>query len=196
MSLLFSSHLLPDVEGVCDYVVVLGAGKVLKAGNIQELKQVHAQRFEVRLKADPASFIQRLAAMGCSTEPRDDLLLVELPAGRTTHALGSRRGRAAANPSSPPAAQHARRSLLASGGASIMPIFDQGYQHWSGHLSGHAWRWLAITRHGVRIGLKNKALRRVLFVAWLPAVALAAMLCMWGLMERNSESGEAVLSNR
>jgi ABC-2 type transport system ATP-binding protein len=87
MSLLFSSHLLPDVEGVCDYVVVLGSGKVLKAGNIQELKQVHAQRFEVRLKADPASFVQRLAAMGCSTEPRDDLLLVELPAGRTTEVL-------------------------------------------------------------------------------------------------------------
>ncbi len=68
-----------------------------------------------------------------------------------------------------------------------MPIFDQGYQHWSGHLSGHAWRWLAITRQGVRIGLKNKALRRVLFVAWLPAVALAAVLSIWGLIERKSE---------
>ena len=33
-----------------------------------------------------------------------------------------------------------------------MPIFDQGYQHWSGKLWGHGWRWLAITRHGVRIG--------------------------------------------
>ena len=32
-----------------------------------------------------------------------------------------------------------------------MPIFDQGYQHWSGTLSGHSWRWLTITRHGVRV---------------------------------------------
>ena len=32
-----------------------------------------------------------------------------------------------------------------------MPIFDQGYQHWQGTLSGHAWRWLTITRHGVRV---------------------------------------------
>ena len=31
-----------------------------------------------------------------------------------------------------------------------MPIFDQGYQHWQGKLSGHAWRWLSITRQGVR----------------------------------------------
>ena len=36
-----------------------------------------------------------------------------------------------------------------------MPIFDQGYQHWSGTLSGHAWRWLAITRHGVRVGMNE-----------------------------------------
>ncbi len=29
MSLLFSSHLLPDVEAVCDYVLVLGRGRLL-----------------------------------------------------------------------------------------------------------------------------------------------------------------------
>src|SRR6267142_6841346 len=40
MSLLFSSHLLPDVEAVCDHVLVLGRGALLAQGNIQELKQV------------------------------------------------------------------------------------------------------------------------------------------------------------
>lgn len=68
-----------------------------------------------------------------------------------------------------------------------MPIFDQGYQHWSGQLSGHAWRWLAITRHGVRIGLQSRILRLLLLVAWLPAVVLAGFLCVWGLIERKSE---------
>jgi ABC-2 type transport system ATP-binding protein len=79
ISLLFSSHLLPDVEAVCDYVVVLGAGKVLTQGSIQELKQVHNRCFEVRLKADGQLFAQRLAALGCTTETRDDALLVQLP---------------------------------------------------------------------------------------------------------------------
>jgi ABC-2 type transport system permease protein len=69
-----------------------------------------------------------------------------------------------------------------------MPIFDQGYQHWSGHLSGHAWRWLAITRQGVRTGWKNKWVRRALFLAWLPAILLIVMICVWGLVERKSES--------
>src|SRR5262249_25156472 len=34
MSLLFSSHLLPDVEAVCDHVMVLGRGRLLAQGRI------------------------------------------------------------------------------------------------------------------------------------------------------------------
>jgi len=69
-----------------------------------------------------------------------------------------------------------------------MPIFDQGYQHWSGALAGHAWRWLAVTRHGVRVGMKGRLLRLVLLVAWLPAIVLVFALCLWGLLERNSDA--------
>jgi ABC-2 type transport system permease protein len=67
-----------------------------------------------------------------------------------------------------------------------MPVFDQGYQHWSGALSGHAWRWLTITRHGVRIGMKNIFLRLVVIASWFPAVFMAFILCLWGLVEQNS----------
>jgi ABC-2 type transport system permease protein len=67
-----------------------------------------------------------------------------------------------------------------------MPIFDQGYQHWSGELSGHAWRWLTITRHGVRQGMRSRILRYVLFTAWVPALSLVIMLSFWGLLERKS----------
>ena len=69
-----------------------------------------------------------------------------------------------------------------------MPIFDQGYQHWQGPLAGHAWRWLAVARHGVRVQLKGRILRLLLLVAWLPAVALVVTLALWGLMEQGSES--------
>ena len=56
MSLLFSSHLLPDVEAVCDDVVVLGRGRLLAQGRIDELKQPHDRQFELRVKGDPHSF--------------------------------------------------------------------------------------------------------------------------------------------
>lgn len=67
-----------------------------------------------------------------------------------------------------------------------MPIFDQGYQHWSGKLSGNAGRWYTITRHGIRVGMKNILLRLLVITSWVPAVGLVVMLCEWGLLERNS----------
>jgi ABC-2 type transport system permease protein len=67
-----------------------------------------------------------------------------------------------------------------------MPIFDQGYQHWAGHLTGHAWRWLAITRRGVRNALEGRWMRVFLVMAWMPALILAFVLCLWGLLERQS----------
>jgi ABC-2 type transport system ATP-binding protein len=87
MSLLFSSHLLPDVESVCDYVIVLGAGKLLAEGKIQELKRVHNQSFDVRLKNEPASFARRLSELGCAVEIRDEQLRVRLPADRSPQVL-------------------------------------------------------------------------------------------------------------
>jgi ABC-2 type transport system ATP-binding protein len=87
MSLIFSSHLLPDVEAVCDYIVVLGGGRLLAEGKIQDLKQLHKQWFEVRLKAEPASFKEKLLALGCEAKLRDELLLVQLPDGQSPQLL-------------------------------------------------------------------------------------------------------------
>lgn len=74
-----------------------------------------------------------------------------------------------------------------------MPIFDQGYQHWSGQLTGHAWRWLAITRHGLRVATSGWAIKLVLFAAAMPAIVLAFALSLWGLLERNSDAITAFL---
>src|SRR6266851_1549414 len=75
-----------------------------------------------------------------------------------------------------------------------MPIFDQGYQHWKGPLSGHAWRWLAVARHGVRAQLKSRIVRLLLLISWLPAIALIVVLSLWGLLEQRVESVLGFLS--
>jgi ABC-type transport system involved in multi-copper enzyme maturation permease subunit len=75
-----------------------------------------------------------------------------------------------------------------------VPIFDQGYQHWDGQLSGHGTRWLAVARHGVRAQLKNRNTRVLMAVAWIPAIALVAFLTLWGLLEQQSESVVGVLA--
>jgi ABC-2 type transport system permease protein len=71
-----------------------------------------------------------------------------------------------------------------------MPIFDQGYQHWKGALSSHAWRWLAITRQGLRVQLKGSIsiIRILLLLAWIPALVLVVVLALWGLFEQGSQT--------
>jgi ABC-2 type transport system ATP-binding protein len=82
MSLLFSSHLLPDVESVCEHVIVLGRGRLLAQGKIEELKQTHHRSYEVRVKHDTQRYADLLSEAGCGIEPRDDLLVVHVPADR------------------------------------------------------------------------------------------------------------------
>ncbi len=71
-----------------------------------------------------------------------------------------------------------------------MPIFDQGYQHWKGALSGHAWRWLAITKQGLRGQLRGalSLARIVLIFAWIPALVLVVAMALWGMFEQGSET--------
>jgi ABC-2 type transport system ATP-binding protein len=87
MSLLFSSHLLPDVEAVCDHILVLARGRLLAQGKISELKLSHEQSFEVRVKTDAARFAGLLAEKGCRVEPREERLIVRLPSGTSTDLL-------------------------------------------------------------------------------------------------------------
>ncbi len=89
MSVLFSSHLMPDVEAVCDHVVVLGRGRLLAQGAIAELTKSSRPIFEVRVKGRQVDFAPRLERAGCTVEPSDGLLLVELPPGETQELLWS-----------------------------------------------------------------------------------------------------------
>jgi ABC-2 type transport system ATP-binding protein len=87
MSLLFSSHLLPDVEAVCDQVLVLARGQLLAQGMIRDMKQTRDHAVEVRVKTDPSTFARQLTEQGCKIDMREDLLLVALPDGRTPDLL-------------------------------------------------------------------------------------------------------------
>jgi ABC-2 type transport system ATP-binding protein len=81
MSLLFSSHLLADVESVCDHVLVLGRGRLLAEGTIADLTRSDRPIFEVRVKRDIGGFARSVGELGCSVEPKDGTLLIELPKG-------------------------------------------------------------------------------------------------------------------
>jgi ABC-2 type transport system ATP-binding protein len=87
MSLLFSSHLMPDVEFVCDHVLVLAQGRLVAQGQIQELMALHEQCYEVRVKSAGGAFAGRLREAGCTVESHDSSLLVHLAAGRSEQVI-------------------------------------------------------------------------------------------------------------
>jgi ABC-2 type transport system ATP-binding protein len=97
VSLILSSHLLPDVEYTCDDVVVMDKGQIATQGPINELKGPAGRVFELRVKGDLRGFIDVLAAEGMDVHATDeDVMRVFVPAGagdqRALFAAASRFG--------------------------------------------------------------------------------------------------------
>jgi ABC-2 type transport system ATP-binding protein len=81
VSLILSSHLLPDVEYTCDHVVVMDKGQVAAQGPIQDLKGPAGRVFELRIKGDLRGFIDALAGQGMDVHATDeDVMRVFVPA--------------------------------------------------------------------------------------------------------------------
>ena len=72
MSLILCSHLLHDVERVCQTVVVLNQGKVAAAGPIAELTGPRRPVYDVRLKGDAAALLTDLQDLGCEWREAED----------------------------------------------------------------------------------------------------------------------------
>ena len=80
VDLILSSHLLPDVEFTCDYVVVLDKGQIAAAGTIDSLKGPSGRKYEVRVKGDKDRFIAALSGAGLTCEEtEEDVMLVFVP---------------------------------------------------------------------------------------------------------------------
>jgi ABC-2 type transport system ATP-binding protein len=83
LSLILSSHLLPDVEYTCDHVVVMDHGSVATQGPIAGLKEHGGQVFELRIKGDAAAFVGVLRGAGLECHETDeDIMRVFVPEGR------------------------------------------------------------------------------------------------------------------
>ena len=82
-SVILSTHLLPDVEDICESVIIMQGGRMHYSGSMTALRADDGERvFEVEVKADAESLAARLAAAGCRVEHKPPFgFTVVLPDG-------------------------------------------------------------------------------------------------------------------
>jgi ABC-2 type transport system ATP-binding protein len=64
VTVFFSSHILADVEDVCDDVGLLLGGRLAQSGPLRELLATQSQRFELQFRGLPSEAARELAAAG------------------------------------------------------------------------------------------------------------------------------------
>lgn len=69
-----------------------------------------------------------------------------------------------------------------------MPVNDLGYRTWNGVITSPYMRWMTIAMSGIRIVFKSQWIKRLMFVAWAPALAVGAMFFFYEQYVENRDS--------
>ena len=73
IDIIFSSHILDDVEYVCEDVIALDQGKVVLAGNMKQLKSEHRPSYELKIKGNQEAYIHALRKNDCEVDIRSSV---------------------------------------------------------------------------------------------------------------------------
>jgi ABC-2 type transport system ATP-binding protein len=77
-TIFFSTHILSDVEAMCDRVTILREGQVVVAGAIRQLLRGEVLHTDVTLAGASASLRSALSEQGLKVHERPDVIVVEL----------------------------------------------------------------------------------------------------------------------
>jgi ABC-2 type transport system ATP-binding protein len=87
-AIILSTHLLPDVDRICDQVVIMHRGHIRFSGSIEELRrggpvaEARTPIYDVEIKAGEEAFAASLVQVGCAVERKPPRrLVVRLPDG-------------------------------------------------------------------------------------------------------------------
>ena len=86
--ILLSSHLLGDVESVCDEVLILKDGRIAASCDLEAERSANRSFVEVELQTADQRFVDELTELGCELATHDlGRLKLVLPEGRTVRDL-------------------------------------------------------------------------------------------------------------
>jgi ABC-2 type transport system ATP-binding protein len=82
IQVILSSHILDDIESICDSVVILNKGRLAAEGRMEDLRTIRYSLYELRVKGDEEAFLREIREAGCKVEVTEDRLLkVYMPEG-------------------------------------------------------------------------------------------------------------------
>lgn len=77
-TIFFSTHILNDVEAMCDRVTILREGKVVVSGALRKLLRGDVLRTDVTLAGMSADLQAKIEELGCRVHARADVVVVEM----------------------------------------------------------------------------------------------------------------------
>jgi len=80
MSIVFSTHILSDLEQTCDDVIIIDKGKILSIENIQHLKARNYDTYELKMKGNTEAFLRKLEEMDVHSHPAErGIVKIQVP---------------------------------------------------------------------------------------------------------------------
>lgn len=76
VAIILSSHLLPDIEHVCERVVVVNGGRIVRTGDMTDLTRMKGRMMEVRVREGHAAFADHLRQHGYAAQETHDGTLI------------------------------------------------------------------------------------------------------------------------
>jgi ABC-2 type transport system ATP-binding protein len=80
-SVVLCTHILDDVEGICENLLVLDGGRSVAQGPLRDLLRLKGSTLALRLKGDPQAFLGMLDSRGISYQKSQDEIRVARPPG-------------------------------------------------------------------------------------------------------------------
>lgn len=69
---LICSHILADIEAICQQVVIINRGEVAAVGRIEDLRMVNYELYELKIKGELELLRKELEAAGCRVEENEE----------------------------------------------------------------------------------------------------------------------------
>jgi ABC-2 type transport system ATP-binding protein len=79
VTVFFSSHVLPDVESLCDRIAILNKGKLQETGALEDILKVKITGYEVILSGLKQEILEELRGLCDEVRPMEDRLHLRVP---------------------------------------------------------------------------------------------------------------------